>query len=56
MEKDLNIKVGKQIGKGSFGDIYRAIDLKTGCFYALKKIEKKNLDEINNEKIGTLPL
>lgn len=42
------------MGKGSFGTVYQAVNLKNGTFVAIKEIElslvpKKNLPEIKNE-------
>ena len=38
-------KLEKQIGSGSFGDVYRGIEIKTGMKVAIKRIRKKILYE-----------
>lgn len=37
------IKKAKKIGRGSFGDVFKAVDRSTGEVYALKQLE--NLSE-----------
>ena len=65
---DINCKIGKVIGRGSFGIVYLCTDLDTGAFYAVKhvsletrfmdanikkvKIEIKYLKKDNNFKIN----
>ena len=57
MEDKLNVKVGNAVGAGSFGNVYRALDLKYGSLCALKKIPVPNLspeDELEYKVSKTL--
>ena len=48
--EDFEIDFRKPLGKGGFGDVYKAIEKKTGKLYAIKRIPINNLEdeEINN--------
>ena len=45
-EKDIenNFKIAKSLGKGSFGEVFHALDIKEGCECAVKIIIKSNMD------------
>ena len=36
-------KLEKQIGSGTFGDVFRGIEIKTGMKVAIKRIKKKDI-------------
>lgn len=38
--KKCKINIVEKIGRGGFGDVYKAVDRDTGEFFALKKLEK----------------
>ena len=42
------IKVVEKIGRGGFGDVFKAVDKSTGEFYALKQLEKLEEDLIED--------
>ena len=47
MIDESTFKIGKRIGEGQEGAIYRALDLNTGCIVAIKKIP---IPKANKEK------
>ena len=42
-------EVGRKLGKGRFGDVYMARDIRTGFALAIKMISKKDVKEANME-------
>jgi serine/threonine protein kinase len=42
-------EVGRKLGKGRFGDVYMARDLRTGFVLAIKMINKKDVKEAGME-------
>ena len=48
--KDFEINFFKPLGRGGFGDVYKATEKNTGIVYAIKRIPIDNLEEaeINN--------
>ena len=47
-EKDIGLKkwrIGKMIGSGGTGRVYRAMNIQTGCLYAVKKVHLCEADE-----------
>ncbi len=48
--EDFEICFSKCLGKGRFGDVYKAIEKNTGKVYAIKRILNKDYkdEEINN--------
>lgn len=50
IETKLNIRVGKQIGTGSYGKVYRAVNLNLGNLCALKIIEAPHSLSEDEEK------
>ena len=42
-------EVGRKLGKGRFGDVYMARDLRTGFALAIKMINKKDVKEAGME-------
>lgn len=41
--------MGRKLGKGRFGDVYMARDLRTGLLLAIKMISKKEVKEAGME-------
>ena len=35
-----SLEIKEKVGKGGFGEVFRAVDAKTGEVYALKRLEK----------------
>jgi aurora kinase, other len=42
-------EIGRKLGKGRFGDVYMARDLRTGFALAIKMINKKDVKEAGME-------
>ena len=42
------LKIVKKIGRGGFGDVYKAVDESTGELYALKQLEMADEEMIEN--------
>ena len=53
IKREMNsLEIKEKLGKGAFGEVFRAIDKKTGKVYALKKIiklDKETEKEVNRE-------
>ena len=50
---DFEIDFKKPLGKNGFGDVYKAIEKKTGKIYAIKRIK---INELNEEEIKKMIL
>ena len=49
--EDFEIDLRKPLDKGGFGDVYKAIEKKTGKIYAIKRIK---INELNEEEIDNM--